>query len=1413
MVNDKPPADREPGNVAESERNGVGEATSETASPRPWWRRPWVRLRRYSRRSIIVVIAFACAGLVSAVTIDLGPALRSQAEQQLANQIGRPVSIGRLGTYILPGQFLIEDLVIGGRNPGDRPLFVSDRVVVSTAWIPLLSGEFWVDSVDIDGWEMFVESFEGGTHTFPRLVGRRTAEDSATESPDEGRADSNSNTDAEADVADDTENGRRRFITTVQYLRAHDGEFVYEDYGTPLSIIARDIDFTMAKAAGYGGQASFHGGTVQIGDFEPMTTGMVATYELDGGVVELTHMALEMDGLNAVIEATVDMLNWPESTYRITNSSVDAAAMKEVFFARDNFTTTGNATFTGEWHRFDGGHELTGSFTSENWTLEGLDFPTFDGDLIWNRDLFEITRARSGFYDGGLEFTYAMKPLGDEEPTIATFEPHFDGAALAPLFDALGLTGARPLGAVSGEVFLEWPLDSFADRRGHASLTVIPEDAVPLQPQSVRPRSTRDGWGYAKEPFEPDGEPWQFPVGSEIDLTFGPDAIELAPSWMATPLTAVSFEGRTKWGQESAIPFEVVSADWQESHRLMAAIMTAFDRPTGEIAVAGYGSMSGVMRGAFLSPRIEATFDGDDVRAWNVDWGHGAGELVVEGGFLDVTEGLFRDADSALRVNGRFAFSSPAAGEDDINASFELDGVPAQNVRDAFSVVGYPIDGPLYGELRLYGEYERPFGFGRLRIGTGTAYGETFDQTDAGLRFEGDGVWLDGLTVRKGTGEVTGAMYVRWNGTYSVNADAQSLDLAASRVFSQAGAEMTGLLDFSISGVGAFEDPRYQIRGTMTDLTVEGATVGQVTGRLDVQDAVVAVELEAASPTLAVSGSGRIELTDAARSVLRFRVTNTTLDPFVRTFQPDLPDATTMVASGTILVRGPLADVDQLSIDVTVEQLDSMLFDYVVTNDGPVRLLLDRNVLQIAHMRLRGDGTALDLTGDVSLADERFALSATGDASLGILQGFFPDVRGRGTMRLTAQINGSFDEPILIGEARIANGRLRHFALPHSLDALNGRLVFEPGGVRLDELLAEFGGGSVRFGGRIGLQGYQIGNLGVTASLQDTTLRLQEIRSRVDAELTLRGSMEAPTLGGVVNVQDAIWLEFFQSSTGLIDLSSGDSTPVIDTEESIPLQYDLHISAPSSLRISDNRAQIVASAELTLRGTYDRPALVGNVEIERGQVYFEGNRYRVTRGNIGFANPTNIEPFFDVEAETDIRVPGQTYRVTLGLAGTFDRLEPPTLESDPPLQQFEIIGLLLGDVRDPQEAEIRTLRAREASQQEFLQAAGARLLTNPISSGVGGVMQRSFGVDTFEIVPSLDDPAAQQSTQLIPTARVLIGRRISDRAHVTFSRAVSGNNQDLIVILEYDASDRLSWVLSQNEDRTYALDFRVRHAF
>ncbi len=33
------------------------------------------------------------------------------------------------------------------------------------------------------------------------------------------------------------------------------------------------------------------------------------------------------------------------------------------------------------------------------------------------------------------------------------------------------------------------------------------------------------------------------------------------------------------------------------------------------------------------------------------------------------------------------------------------------------------------------------------------------------------------------------------------------------------------------------------------------------------------------------------------------------------------------------------------------------------------------------------------------------------------------------------------------------------------------------------------------------------------------------------------------------------------------------------------------------------------------------------------------------------------------------------------------------------------------------------------------------------------------------------------------------------------------------LLIEYNQSDRFAWILSRNEDETYAIDVRVRHAF
>ena len=219
-------------------------------------------------------------------------------------------------------------------------------------------------------------------------------------------------------------------------------------------------------------------------------------------------------------------------------------------------------------------------------------------------------------------------------------------------------------------------------------------------------------------PFAGGAAPWQFPVGGEITYTVDPEWIEIAPSWLATPQTAVRFDGRTAFGGRSRIPFTVASADWQESDRLMASILTAFGSPTGDITLGGRGRLDGVMLGAFSAPRIEARFTGEDIRAWNVDWGSGTGVITVGNGYLDVEDGLFAQGPAQLHVGGRFALGSPRLdGGEEINARFDMVSFSAARVRDAFGLEGYDIDGLLTGEIRLFGHYQSPFGFGRLTLG------------------------------------------------------------------------------------------------------------------------------------------------------------------------------------------------------------------------------------------------------------------------------------------------------------------------------------------------------------------------------------------------------------------------------------------------------------------------------------------------------------------------------------------------------------------------------------------------------------------------------------------------------------------------------------------------------------------------
>ena len=1303
------------------------------------------------RLAALIFVVLLAVAFVTTVSVDLGPGLRARAEEAGSQFLDRPMTIGSLSIQLWRGHFVVEDMVIGGPDPESRPFLTARRIDVSMPWTTLFSQRVVFDTIEMSDWEMFVESFPGGVHTFPDFTG-----DEST---------------------DEDQGGGSNWTTTLQFVRAHRGEFRYEDHGTPWHVVARNLDVIVARPTSeYRGQATFIDGTVAIQDYVPMRADLTTSFRIVDGQIVLDRIDLDTDGASSELTGVVDPSRWPEQTYEI-RSSIDYARMRDIFFADDDFTLTGNGDFEGTFHMFPGGRELTGRFGADALDVNQYRFDQLAGAVTWLPDRLDVTGATAGTYGGRTDFDYFITDIGkDDRPARARLNAVFDGVDLEAFSLGAGMTGLLLSGQASGRHLLEWPLGNWSQHAGAGSVEVVATPGVTVMTRSIPSRAATAPDPPRDQPFSDHLPLEPVVLAGTVDYSYGPDAIHIGPSRLATADTYLEFEGRSAYGAESNLPFHVTSADWQESDRLLAAVMTALGSSARPIPISGYGTFDGVALGDLSRPRVEGIFVGERLRAFDVVWGRVRGETVIENNYVDVARALIEQEGAMMTVDGQFSLGYPRAdGGDEIDARLQISEWPMSDLRHAFRLDDYDVTGVLSGEYRVFGAYERPFGFGTMSISDGVAYGETFDVATATLRLEGDGARFDAISIEKAGGGGAGAAVVGWDGTYAFNFDAERMQVEGIDLASASHLPLSGVVDFSAVGSGTFDVPRYEVRGNIRDFFVGDEGLGEVFGSIAVTGDVLTLNFEAASPRLAVSGTGRVVLDEARDADLTFSVADTSIDPYLRVFMPEFPAFTSAVASGNVRVLGSLADIDQVLVEANIDTFDMRFFDYAIANDGPILVALDQHAVVIDTMRLVGDGTALAVTGEVDLHNQRIQVRAEGTANLGILQGFEPDLRGSGQVAVSATLEGELMNPLVDGTMSFENGRVRYFGLPHAVENLSGEARFDSRGLILDGVTGRLGGGDVALGGRIEIDGYLPSRLDVTLSGQGMRLRFPEgMRSLVDADLSVQGTVALPTLSGAVRVRSAVYTTPFDATGGLFDLAGEDTAGVVGREVStIPLRYDVRIAVPSTLRVENDVVRMDASADLQLRGTYDRPLLVGRAEIDRGEVEFEGRRYTVRHGTIDFTNPTRIEPFFDIEAETRVRVPGETYRITVRATGTLDRLTP-EVTSDPPLPEVEVLSLLFSDVVPGRDVEFRRFSTALTPEQQLLQERVARALTGTVSSEVGRVVEDAFGVDTFQLTPSLVDPN-EQSSRLDPAARLTIGKRLNDRLFLTYARSLSSS--------------------------------------
>ncbi|MCX6546252.1 MAG: translocation/assembly module TamB domain-containing protein [Acidobacteria bacterium] len=1337
---------------------------------------------RHSRRAAVLALALVAAGIVTSFSVELGPGMRQWIESAATTTLQRPVHIGTLSIRLFGGRFVGHDIVIEGLSRTDAPFFEAREIVVSMPLWSLLRRQLIIESAEISDWRAAVETWPGDRNNLPRL---RSTTPRGSPSP---------------------------IRVSASYVHAYRGQFTYDDHRN-WSTVARNLDITVMNLAGYRGTSRSSGSVITIGQYEPMSAAMNTWFRIDGGKILFDRVELNTYGAETLCTGVVNVARWPEMRFAILRSTIPMPHVREIFWAHDQFTLSGVMQFKGTFRLFKGGHEVAGTFSSADSALNRYHFLDVTGALVWTPWRLDVSQFHSRFYGGSMALTYVMDPLGQKTPGTARLDTIYEGVDLEEFSDAMEFDGIRFAGRATGRNLMEWAIGKYSGHSGFGDVTVEAPPRVTLRGRALPAVLPEPSFAHVYgDPFPPLGH---VPFGGEVHYTFGPEWVDLAPSHLATRASYVEFRGRTAYGLRSILPFHVTSSDWQESDSLLSGILTAFGSKTRPIEVGGVGTFDGVLLNAIWKPRIEGMMAGRRMRAWDVEWGTAQSHVIYENSYADIADAVIRKGIAEMRIEGRFSLGFPRPdGGEQINARFTTHKWPLIDVRHFFELDEYPMNGGLSGEFHLYGAYLEPFGFGRADVSSAETYGERFDSATSAIRFEGAGARFDGLELRKGTGLITGAAHITWAGSYSFSAEGRQIPVDTVDALRFPLAPPTGLIDFKAGGSGVFLNMEYDVTGHIRDLYVgDEGLADLVTGKIGMRGDNVNFELQAGSTRLGASMAGTVNRRSFSYpGDITLRVTDTSLDPYARLFAANLSPFARAIVSGTVRISGTLGNLDGIVARAVVDKVDLSLFDYSLRNDGVIDIGVGQSTVQVHQFNLTGDETRLGVSGTVDFARRQIGIHARGDANLGILQMFSGNIRGSGRAELTADVTGDIDHPQIGGSAILDNGRLRNMFLPHAIENLNGPITFAGNSIRFDEVVAKVGGGNVKFAGRILLNGLWPSVLDVTASGESMELRYPDgLRSLVDADLALRGSIGDPLLSGIVTVRRASYTKRIDLE-GELNLAGGAApSSGASAGTAFPLRFNIQLVARSSLEINNNLGRITSSADLTLRGTLDRPLVYGGAEIERGDVWFEGRRYLVTRGTFDFVNPGKLDPYFDVEAETSARAPGQTYRVTLRVRGHMQRFDY-EMSSDPPLPEVDILSMLLGEARPTQDAELRALQAPNAAQQTLIQSRAARMLAGRISSNVQKVVEQTFGVDTFQITPMLADPA-QQTTRFAPGARLTVGKRISDRAYVTYSRSLTASARDQVIMLEYDQSDRLSWILTQNEDKTYALDVRVRRVF
>ncbi len=490
------------------------------------------------------------------------------------------------------------------------------------------------------------------------------------------------------------------------------------------------------------------------------------------------------------------------------------------------------------------------------------------------------------------------------------------------------------------------------------------------------------------------------------------------------------------------------------------------------------------------------------------------------------------------------------------------------------------------------------------------------------------------------------------------------------------------------------------------------------------------------------------------------------------------------------------SDLSSLDVKTRISKLSGTIFDLPLDLQKPTVILVKGKNVTINRAEFKNRDLNLDLSGRMILGGD-LDIQLSGDWNLARIASLTNFInKPKGLLTYDVQITGPPTDPDFSGSALIQELYFKNPLFKIDGEDFHSEIKFNHKLASIEYFEGMANGAYFNLEGDIGIKNFVPRMFDLRLSSQWLPFEFPEhFKSIADIDLNLSGNSVSPLLEGSIHIFKSLYNQRISIKSMIVNESRKKLImrqrkwkPLFSENPAFNPKLKINIQAPNNVVIDNNFAKMEMKIDMDVAGELAKFRLLGQVEAIKGEILYQGRTFKIDHASLSFNNKTQIDPYIDLSASSDI----ESYHVTVEITGPVFSNPQVKLYSSPPLNDLDLVSLVgLG----------KTSEQLTASENNYI-AGGVGYVTG----GIQDEMERRFkswmGFDEFNIDPILS------STDESPTARITVKKSFSPDLSVTYSRSV-GTLGDLL-ILEYKLSDTLFLVGQKNEDGSLGTKLKFR---